>query len=100
MYRVRRIIGAGTGDHRHPFLNPVNRKFDRFFMLGVVHRRRLAGRPRDDNGVGAVRDLIVDQAPKLGEIYTIRGKRRNDRDAGSTKNNLLHENLLSFSGCR
>ena len=58
MTRVARVVGAGAADRRR-ITELGGHQRDQRALLGVGHRRRLAGRPADHEAVGAVGEQVA-----------------------------------------
>ena len=85
------IVGAGARNDRNPPGSLFDGVADARGMLLIRHGGGLAGGAADDNGIGAVVDLVVNDAPQLLEIHAAVGTHGgDDRHGGAGKNGLLH----------
>ena len=69
--------------------------FDELFLVG--HGGALAGGAADDDGIGAMGDLVINDAAQFFKVYAAIGVHRGDngnRSAG--KNRLLHREYSFF----
>ena len=77
--RLARGVRAGARDDLDPFARDLDAGFDHFFVLRVVERRRLAGRPDGDDAIDAVLDLHLDQLAQFSKIHVaVPGERRDN----------------------
>ena len=82
-------VGAGAGDHRQPPVHVVHTELDGPHPLPVAHGAGLAGGAADDDGVGAVFHLKVQQLPQGGEIHGLFGKGRDNGHTGPGEERLF-----------
>jgi len=59
---LRRAVGTGSGNHRHPFVDRLHRHLDHPVMLFMGKGRRFTRRATGRNAVRPVGDLLIDQA--------------------------------------
>ena len=95
------IVGAGTGNDGHAVVDNIHRILDSGKLLLIGHSRALAGGAADDDGIGMVRDLILNNAAQLvkvdASVLVHRGDNGNTR-AG--KDRILHSlKLLCMRFC-
>ena len=77
---VAGVVRAGTGDHRRAVADLVHGRPEEIELLGVAQRRRLAGRPADDEPVGAVLDEEGRELAEPVEVdRAVRTERRHHR---------------------
>ena len=62
--RLERIVGAGTGDHRHPARSDPDADVDHTLVLVVAQRRTLAGCSDRHQPMRSLADLPVDEGTK------------------------------------
>ena len=91
------IIGTRARNHRHTACGLLDRIADAGGMLLIGQRRGLAGGTADDDGIGAMGDLVINDAAQFFKVYTAISVHRGDngnRSAG--KNRLLHREYSFF----
>ena len=94
------IVGAGTRDHRHAPGNLFDRIADALGMLLVGQCRGLTGRAADDDGVGAMGNLVLNDAAQLVIVdAAVCVHRGDDGHGGSCKNGFLHTNFSLHQSC-
>ena len=88
--RIGSFVRAGSRHDGDTPLNLLHRKADGLAVFRIRHRRRLACRPRNDDGIRTARNLIVNDTSEFGIIYACFRKRRDNGNAGTTENRLFH----------
>ena len=94
-----RVVGARSGDDRRAAADRVHGRAEEVELLAVAERRRLAGRPADDDPVGAVLD---EEGRKLAESLevdcAVRPERRDHRgDDGTEHRGEVYESFACNS---
>ena len=62
-------------------------------MLFIGHGRRFTRCSRDDNGICAARNLVLDDASKFRKVDARLCKRCDNSDARAAENNMFHGNV-------
>ena len=91
------IVGTRARNHRHTACGLLDRIADAGGMLLIRQRRGFAGGTADDDGIGAMGDLVINDAAQFFKVYAAIGVHRGDngnRSAG--KNRLLHRECSFF----
>ena len=85
-------IGTRAGNDRDTLGGLFDHDLDQLVVFLHIDRRRLAGRPDDDDRIGSFLDVVVDQPTHAGQIQTaVLVHRRDDRNKGSR--NHIHGKL-------
>ena len=74
--RLRRRVGAGAGDHRHPAAGLIDAPLHHLVMLRMRQRRAFAGGPTGNEAVGALGDLPLDEVAERLFVELAVAKRR------------------------
>ena len=85
------VIGAGARDDGNAMVYVLAAPGQNLAVILVVQGGGLAGRAADDDGIGMMRNLVVDNTAELLVVYLTGGlERGDDRNTGTGKNRLLH----------
>ena len=90
LHCISGLIRARTSDDRDTSLDLIDSELDRCTMLFVRHRSRLTSRPRDDNRIRSLLDLILNDTAQLREIHAILGIRCDNGNTSTSENWFLH----------
>ena len=97
--RVGRLIRARTCNNGNAPVHLLHSIANCLAMLCICHRRGLACRPRDDDGIRPARNLILNDASKLVVVDPSLRKRRNNGNARTAKNLFSHGKLPLYLFC-
>ena len=92
----RGVVGAGTGNNRNAACNVRAAEVDDLCMLLEGHGRGLAGGTDNDDCIGTMLDLMIDDLLEFVIVYIAgSGKRGDDGNSGTGKYRLFHSKLVS-----
>ena len=92
------VVGTGTRDDGHPVVDGIDGELNGSQLLFIGHGGALTGGSADDDGIGAARDLVLDDAAQLVKIdAAILVHRGDDRYARAGKDRIFHSVRSPFA---
>ena len=92
------VVGTGTCDDGHPVVDGINGELDGSQLLFIGHGGALTGGSADDDGIGAARDLVFDDAAQFVKVdAAILVHRGDDRYARAGKDRIFHSVRSPFA---
>ena len=97
LYGNGRVVGARTGNDRNAVVDLLDGKFNGLDVFYHVEGSTLAGGAADDDGVGAVGNLIFNELSELRIVdVSVLVERCNDGDGSAGENWLIQFHFRFF----